>query len=153
MRDFPSWIELKPLQWLGSLWRCRFNLQLSKVGLKDPALPQLWSRLQLWLEFNPWPGNVHMPWVWPLKNKRRSSKWYLSDNFKYYEENQKSWGLERKIDGQGKLFWRGSFWGKAVRNDQCQDLDVPRTLQAEDTANTKGLGTEKAYFIWEIAKG
>ena len=30
-------------------------------GLKDLAL------LQLWLKFNPWPGNFHMPWVWPLK--------------------------------------------------------------------------------------
>ena len=26
-------------------------------GLKDPALPQLWLR------FNPWPRNFHMPWV------------------------------------------------------------------------------------------
>ena len=32
-------------------------------GLKDPALPQLWIRLQLQLGFNPWPGNFHMPRV------------------------------------------------------------------------------------------
>ena len=26
-------------------------------GLKDPALPQLWCRSQLWLLFNPWTGS------------------------------------------------------------------------------------------------
>ena len=30
-------------------------------GLKDPALLQLWRRSQLWLTFNPWPRNFHMP--------------------------------------------------------------------------------------------
>ena len=30
--------------------------------VKDPALPQLWRRLQLWCGFDPWPGNLHMPW-------------------------------------------------------------------------------------------
>ena len=25
--------------------------------VKDPALPQLWLRLQLWLRSDPWPGN------------------------------------------------------------------------------------------------
>ena len=31
--------------------------------LKDPALPplQLWRRWKLWLGFNPWPRNFHMP--------------------------------------------------------------------------------------------
>ena len=32
--------------------------------LKDPALLQLWHRLYLWLRFNPWPGNIHVPWIW-----------------------------------------------------------------------------------------
>lgn len=27
-------------------------------GLKDPALPQLWRRSQLWLGFIPWTGNL-----------------------------------------------------------------------------------------------
>ena len=36
-------------------------------GLKDPVLPQLWHRLQLQIGFDPWPGNFHMPQVWPLK--------------------------------------------------------------------------------------
>ena len=34
-------------------------------GLKDPALPQLWCRLQLQLSFNPCSWNFHMPWVQP----------------------------------------------------------------------------------------
>ena len=33
--------------------------------LKDPALPQLWWRLQVQLGFNPWPGNFHMLQVQP----------------------------------------------------------------------------------------
>ena len=31
--------------------------------LKDPVLPQVQLRLQLWLKFNPWLGNFHMPKV------------------------------------------------------------------------------------------
>ena len=30
-------------------------------GLKDPVLPQLQH------VFNPWPGNFHIPQVWPLR--------------------------------------------------------------------------------------
>ena len=37
--------------------RVRSSTQHS--GLKDLALPQLWLR------FNPWLGNFHMPWVQP----------------------------------------------------------------------------------------
>ena len=48
---WPSGLRFQ-LQRLGSLQRC---------GLKDPAL------LQLWLRCSPWPGNFHMPQVWPLK--------------------------------------------------------------------------------------
>ena len=33
--------------------------------VKDPALAQLWPRLQLQLRFDPWPGYFHMPWVQP----------------------------------------------------------------------------------------
>ena len=37
-------------------------------GLKDLALLQLRCRSQLWLGFNPWPRNFHMPRVQSLKN-------------------------------------------------------------------------------------
>ena len=40
-------------------------------GLKDPVLPQLLRRSQLWLGFSPWPRNFHMPWVWLVKKRRR----------------------------------------------------------------------------------
>ena len=39
-------------------------------GLNDLALPQPWHTLQLWLRFNPWPGNFHVPWVWPFKKEK-----------------------------------------------------------------------------------
>ena len=39
----------------------------TQSGLKDLMLPQLWCRSQLWLRFNPWSGNFHMPRVWPWK--------------------------------------------------------------------------------------
>ena len=35
--------------------------------VKDLVLLQLWHRLQLQLEFDPWPGNFHMLQVWPKK--------------------------------------------------------------------------------------
>ena len=28
---------------------------------------------QLWLRFDPWPRNIHMPWVWPLKKIKKRS--------------------------------------------------------------------------------
>ena len=34
-------------------------------GLKDPALLQLWHRLQPLLRFSPWPENFHVLQVWP----------------------------------------------------------------------------------------
>lgn len=37
-------------------------------GLKDMAL------LQLWLRFTPCPENLHMPWVQPLKKKKKRKK-------------------------------------------------------------------------------
>ena len=39
--------------------------------LKDLTLKQLWRTQQLQLGFSPWPGNVHMPWVWPKKKKNK----------------------------------------------------------------------------------
>ena len=37
--------------------------------VKDPALLQMWHRLQLWLQFDPWPGNFHVLQV-QLKKKK-----------------------------------------------------------------------------------
>ena len=39
--------------------------------VKDPALLLLWRhRSQLWLRFDPRPGNFCMPWVWLKKRKQ-----------------------------------------------------------------------------------
>ena len=40
-------------------------------GLKDLALLLLHLGWQLQLEFNPWPGIVHMLWVQPLKKLKK----------------------------------------------------------------------------------
>ena len=40
--------------------------------VKDPALPQPWHRSQPQRGFDPWPGNFHMPWVWPKIKKRKN---------------------------------------------------------------------------------
>ena len=40
------------------------------LGLRDPALLQLWHRSQLWLTFNAWPGNFHMPQAQAFKKER-----------------------------------------------------------------------------------
>ena len=38
-----------------------------RSGFNDLVLPQLQHRLQLQLDFNPWPRNSHMLRVWPYK--------------------------------------------------------------------------------------
>ena len=37
--------------------------------VKDSVLSLQWLRLLLWHGFDPWPGNFHVPWVWPKKKK------------------------------------------------------------------------------------
>ena len=41
---------------------------------KDPALPQPWCSLPMWLRFSLWPGNFHMLWMWPKKQKKKKKK-------------------------------------------------------------------------------
>ena len=50
------------------------NMGVPNVALqiKDPALPQLWSRLQLWLGFATLPWNFHMLWMQPNEKKKKS---------------------------------------------------------------------------------
>jgi len=38
--------------------------------VRDPALLPLWCKSKLWLGFDPWPGNFHVPRA-PLKKKRK----------------------------------------------------------------------------------
>ena len=37
--------------------------------VKDLALSQQWLGLLLWCGFNPWPGDIRMPWMWSKKKK------------------------------------------------------------------------------------
>ena len=51
--------------------------------VKDLVLLQLWCRLQLWLEFDPWPRNIHMPWV-AAKKEKKMMKFSLREEFSMY---------------------------------------------------------------------
>ena len=42
-------------------------------GLKDPVLPWLQCRLQLWLKFSPWPRKLHMLQVQTFKKKKKNT--------------------------------------------------------------------------------
>ena len=42
--------------------------------VKDLVLSLQQLGLLLWYRFDPWPGNFHMPWLWP--KKRIASAWY-----------------------------------------------------------------------------
>ena len=50
--------------------------------VKDPAVPQLRHRPQLWCQLDPWPGNVHMPRVWLKKKRERQSYFYIIQSLK-----------------------------------------------------------------------
>ena len=51
--------------------------------LKNPVLPQLWCRLQLWLGFDPWPRVFHISHVQQKKKKKslKSQLWASSTFF------------------------------------------------------------------------
>lgn len=43
--------------------------------VKDLVLLLLWHRSKLWLRLGPWPGNVHMLWMWLKKKKKKAYNW------------------------------------------------------------------------------
>ena len=49
-------------------------------GVKNPALSLQQLGSLLWYGFDPWPGNFHMPWVWPLKPQNLEVKCYGGHN-------------------------------------------------------------------------
>ena len=62
--DVVQWIKI----WLPQLWftaEVWVGCPAWRSGLKDLALLQLQCRWQLWLVFNPWTRNFHMPRMWP----------------------------------------------------------------------------------------
>ena len=42
--------------------------------VKDPGLLQLWHRSQLWLGFDPWLRNFHMPQIGQKRRRERDSE-------------------------------------------------------------------------------
>ena len=66
--------------------------------VKD-LLPHLWGRSQLRLGFDPWPGNVRVPRVWPKEKKRERES--LSVFFPRVSET--FLGSERLGSGEGEL--------------------------------------------------
>ena len=42
--------------------------------VRDPALLWLWSRPVATAPIGPQPGNLHMPWVRPLKRQKKKKK-------------------------------------------------------------------------------
>ena len=57
------------LQWVNDL-ACFYEGTSSIPTPEHWALLQLWCRSQLLLGFDLWPGNFHMPWVWPKKKNK-----------------------------------------------------------------------------------
>ena len=51
-RGGPNWLMIQPVSVVSSLIPGLVHC------VKDPALPQLWQRLHMWLRFDPWPGEV-----------------------------------------------------------------------------------------------
>lgn len=83
--------------------------------VKDPELPQLQRRSQLWLGFDSWPGNFRVPWVWPETKEQTPDvcfTWMDLKNAKYSKHHAEKAKSTRacielfhvhKISSRGKL--------------------------------------------------
>ena len=52
--------------------------------VNDLVLSEMWYRLQLWLGFDPWSENFHMPQVWLGKRKKRKENTEVKMSLKFY---------------------------------------------------------------------
>ena len=65
-----EWVkDLTSVAWVAAKVQVQSSAWLSE--LKDLLLPCLQCRSQMHLRFHPWPKNFYMPWVWPLKKKKK----------------------------------------------------------------------------------
>ena len=58
---------------LSSPWKTHLSEFPCGQWVNDPVLLLQWLGLLLWLGFDPWPRNFHIPWAWPKKEKENSS--------------------------------------------------------------------------------
>ena len=59
--------------------------------VKDLVWFMLWLRPLLWCKFDPWPGNFHMPQVWPKRKKSEVGE--ISDSpRKIFQKEEKMLG-------------------------------------------------------------
>ena len=49
--------------------------------VKDPALSLQQLRLLLWCQFDPRPGNFHMPQAWPKRKKKKITDYQIHADF------------------------------------------------------------------------
>ena len=61
VKNLTTVVQVTVEVWVQSLAWCN--------GWKDPRFLHLQCRSQLWLRFNSWLRNFHMPWVWLLRRK------------------------------------------------------------------------------------
>ena len=94
MWEFPLWCSgigdsVLSLQWHG------FDLQLGAVGWGSgvaAAVVQITAAAQI----QSWPGNFHMPWMWPKYPSPQTPKTNYKD-VKYDIKNKKFGGREQKM--------------------------------------------------------
>ena len=71
------------VQWVNDLaYFCESTASIPGLAqwIKDLAQLCLWRRSQLWLRFDSWPGNFHMPWVWLKKEKKEEQQKPMADS-------------------------------------------------------------------------
>ena len=86
--EFPLWCSRLRI-WC-CLWGGMDLTPSPAQWVKDLVLPYLWvGRSQLWLRFNSWPRNFHMPWVWSWKKKSVVLSELLTHTIKYSQVYRK----------------------------------------------------------------
>ena len=73
-----------------------FYSSLVMQWVKDLALSLLWLGSLLWRRFDTWPGNFHMPWVQPKKEKRKKKDIENTLNHIYTNMNSFVWKQKKK---------------------------------------------------------
>ena len=130
-----------------AILKCVWKSFATEHEVKDPALPQLWCRSQLWLGFHPWPRNSHMPWIQtpsprnmegatktPKSQSNLKKNWYedimLLDFKLYYKvmvikvvwhchknRHIAQWNLNREPRNKSTHLWSINLWQKSQEHE------------------------------------